>query len=113
MEQEFWQVADALLAGGKIVIDRPAGSRHPQWPDSVYPLDYGYVAGTSAMDGEGVDLWRGTAPVQKLDGLLVSVDLLKRDVEIKLLLGCMPEEKVRILAFMNRTASRKVLLVER
>ena len=113
MEQEFWPAADALLAGGKIVIDRPAGSRHPQWLDSVYPLDYGYVAGTSAMDGEGVDLWRGTAPVQKLDGLLVSVDLLKRDVEIKLLLGCMSEEKARILAFMNRTSSRKVLLVER
>lgn len=113
MEQAFWQAADALLTDGKIVIDRPAGFRHPQWPDSVYPLDYGYVAGTSVMDGEGVDLWRGTAPVQKLDGLLVSVDLHKRDVEIKLLRGCMPEEKACILAFMNRTASRKVLLVER
>ena len=26
----------------------------------VYPLDYGYLQGTSSSDGEGIDVWRGS-----------------------------------------------------
>ena len=33
------------------VIDRPAGSRHPRYPDMIYPVNYGYVQGVFAGDG--------------------------------------------------------------
>ena len=73
----FWQAMDQLLAHSKIAIDRPRGSQHPRYPKMVYPLDYGYLEGTSAMDGEGVDVWVGTSPVNGLDALLCVVDLPK------------------------------------
>ncbi len=55
----FWQLADQLVREHPIVIDRPRGSRHPRYPAVVYPLDYGYLDGTTAIDGGGVDCWRG------------------------------------------------------
>ena len=57
---EFWKLLDQLIEGGEIVVDRPKGSRHPEHRDIVYPLDYGYITGTLAPDGEGVDLWLGS-----------------------------------------------------
>lgn len=33
-------------------IDRPIGSRHPLYPDTVYPVNYGFVDGVIAGDGE-------------------------------------------------------------
>ena len=44
------------------------------------------------MDGEGIDVWRGTRPRPSVDGVICKVDLLKRDSEIIILLGCTAEE---------------------
>ena len=72
---QFWQALDQLLARSALVIDRPKGSSHPRFPEMVYPLDYGYLENTASMDGEGVDVWVGTAQPPALDGLLWVVDL--------------------------------------
>jgi len=39
-----------------IEIDRPIGSRHPQW-GFIYPVNYGYVPGFPAPDGEDLDVY--------------------------------------------------------
>jgi inorganic pyrophosphatase len=39
-----------------VVIDRPLGSRHPQW-GFVYPLNYGRVPGVPGGDGEDLDAY--------------------------------------------------------
>ncbi len=39
-----------------IEIDRPIGSRHPQW-GFIYPVNYGYVPGIPAPDGEDLDVY--------------------------------------------------------
>jgi len=39
-----------------IKIDRPIGSRHPQW-GFIYPVNYGYVPGILAPDGEDLDAY--------------------------------------------------------
>ena len=98
---QFWQALDQLLARSALVIDRPKDSSHPRFPEMVYPLDYGYLENTASMDGEGVDVWVGTAQPPALDGLLWVVDLPKGDVEVKLLYGCTPQE--RELAFQFQT----------
>jgi inorganic pyrophosphatase len=44
---------------GKIVdltIDRPLGSKHPKH-GFVYPVNYGFVPGTEAPDGEELDVY--------------------------------------------------------
>jgi len=79
----------------------------------VYPLDYGYLAGTSAGDGDGIDVWRGSLAESQLDAIVCTVDLVKRDVEIKLLLGCTAEEQSVICDFHNDSESMAAILVQR
>ena len=110
---EFWGSVDKLIANSHIVIDRPKDSAHPKYPHCIYPVDYGYLAETTAMDGCGIDLWRGSKHEQTADALICTVDLLKRDSEIKLLIGCTDAEKQLILAFHNDSEFMKGILIER
>ena len=110
---EFWKTLDTLMAESEIVIDRPKHSRHPKYPEMIYPLDYGYLAGTSSMDGKGVDLWRGSLENGKIQGIIVTVDLWKRDSEIKLLVGMTEEEISIALDFMNEPGVMAGMLVRR
>ena len=110
---EFWAALDKLAETSQIVIDRPKGSAHPRFTQYIYPLDYGYLEGTSSMDGEDIDLWLGTDPAGKLTAILCTVDLIKRDSEIKLLLGCTEEEIQTVLAFHNQSELMRGMLVRR
>ena len=112
MQESFWTHLDALLRSSELVIDRPRGSAHPRSPAVLYPLDYGYLKGTAGGDGEGIDVWRGSLPSAHLDAVVCTVDLDKRDAEIKLLLGCTATEKQAICAF-HAGASAGVLLIAR
>ncbi|MDR3085665.1 MAG: inorganic pyrophosphatase [Christensenellaceae bacterium] len=110
---EFWLALDRLIEQNKPVIDRPKGSAHPRYPGMIYPLDYGYLRGTSAQDGGGIDCFLGSQAEAALAGILVTVDLLKRESEIKLLLGCTCEEMALAQAFLSDSCQMKALLVER
>ena len=111
-DEEFWHKLDALVAEHEIVIDRPKGSAHPRYPSLIYPLDYGYLKDTASMDGDGIDVWLGSAGDRKLDAIIVTVDLFKKDSEIKLLLGCTAEDKQTILKMLNERMM-SAILVER
>ena len=110
---DFWLGLENLVAVGKVVIDRPRGSVHPRYPGVVYPLDYGYVEGTTSTDGHGVDLWRGSLPGTPLVGIVCTVDMLKRDVEIKLLLGCTAQDIEAVLLFTNDSDKMSGIVVGR
>jgi len=75
------------------------GSRHPRYPEVQYPLDYGYLQGSHAGDGAEIDCWVGSLTERTVTGVAVTVDLLKREAELKVLLGCTPEEMQTISAF--------------
>lgn len=113
MNIEFWNTIDKLVEESEIVIDRPKGTIHPRYPDFVYRVDYGYLKNTSSMDGGGIDIWKGTAPEQKVDAIICIVDLLKRDSEIKILIGCTEVEKDIIYRTHNETESMKGIMVRR
>jgi len=88
MNKFFWQTRADLVVSRPIVIDPPRGKTHPGYPEFVYSLDYGYVEGTSASDGDGIDVWVGSQEEYFQKGILCTYDALDRDSEIKLLLGC-------------------------
>ena len=113
MNEQFWQAMDHLVSQSRIVIDRPKGSAHPHYPDLVYPLDYGYLENSSSMDGEGIDVWIGSDVHGKVDSLVCTVDLVKRDSEIKLLIGCTDAEKQEVLALHNQSRYMKAILISR
>ncbi len=108
----FWRHLDTLIDTSAWVIDRPKDSTHPRYPELVYPLDYGYLQGTHAGDGQGIDIWRGTEN-NGLDAILCTADLHKKDVEIKLLIHCTEDEKQTVLAFHNQSESMAAMLIRR
>jgi inorganic pyrophosphatase len=112
MENDFWVYVERLIAASSWVIDRPKGSTHPSYADMVYPVDYGYLLGTRSMDGAGIDVWVGSQDTKMAKGLVCTVDLKKRDAEIKILIGCTDHETQEILAFLNDHDMR-VLYVNR
>ena len=73
---------------GKLVtvtVDRPLGSRHPRYPNTVYPINYGFVEGVAAKDGEWQDTYiLGVAePVPAFEGRVIAVIHRLNDVEDK------------------------------
>ncbi len=98
---EFWARLDSLIASNVVIIDRPKGSQHPRYPDIIYPLDYGYLKNTTGGDGHEIDIWMGSMLVTKLVGIACTVDLLKCDAEVKLLIGCTPSEIKMVNHFHN------------
>lgn len=109
---EFWSALDTLLSQSEIIIDRPRGSAHPRFPDFIYPLDYGYLQNTTSMDGGGIDVWVGSGE-KTLDAVMCIVDFMKRDSEIKLLVGCTEDEKVTVYETHNETPFMKGILIRR
>jgi inorganic pyrophosphatase len=109
----FWEHLDSLLQSAQIVIDRPRGSTHPRYPSYIYPLDYGYLEGTSGGDGQEIDVWRGSLPEDRLDAIVCTVDLLKKDAEVKLLLGCTDQEMTIVSEFHNNGRDMAAMLVRR
>ena len=113
LENSFWEYLDRLLDGSRLVIDRPKGSNHPRFPNFTYPFDYGYLDGTSSADGDGIDVWVGSRGDKSLDAVIVTVDLEKRDSEIKLLLGCEAEDTEIILRAHNDSPTNAAILLKR
>lgn len=101
MNDRFWRGLDELVVAHTLKVDRPQGSAHPRYPAVIYPFDYGYLEGTQSGDGDGVDMWVGSLPEKRVMGIVCTVDADKRDVEVKLLLGCSPREAQDIVRFHN------------
>lgn len=109
----FWKAIDTLVSSGKIVIDRPKGTAHPRFPNVIYPVDYGYIENTSATDGGGIDIWRGSLESGTVNAIICTVDLMKKDSEIKVLIGCTDAEINTIYEFHNDSEFMKGILVHR
>lgn len=109
----FWEALEQLVDNSEIVIDRPKGSVHPNYPDFLYKVDYGYLKETTSMDGGGIDVWVGSKSAKTIDAVICIVDLLKRDSEIKILIGCTFEEMEIIYQTHNETQYMKGLLIRR
>ena len=101
INNQFWQRIDTLVASSKIIIDRPKGTAHPKYPSFIYPLDYGFLENTNASDGQEVDIWQGSLKKKTATAILCTIDILKNDVETKILIGCSLEEEKTILKVMN------------
>lgn len=110
---DFWMALDELVSSSEIIIDRPKGTAHPKYPDFIYKVDYGYLKNTSSMDGAGIDVWVGSGNGKYTDAIMVIVDLLKRDSEIKILVSCTEEEKDLIYQAHNETPYMKGILIRR
>ncbi len=68
-----------------VIVDRPMGTRHPSHPDILYPVNYGYVPGIMAGDGEEQDAYilGLSEPVDRFSGRVIAVIHRLNDAEDK------------------------------
>lgn len=68
-----------------VVVDRPLGSCHPEYPDLVYPVNYGFIPGILAGDGEEQDAYilGVEEPAGCFTGRVIAVIHRQDDVEDK------------------------------
>ena len=68
-----------------VTVDRPLGSHHPVHKELCYLVNYGYVEGIMAPDGEEQDAYvlGVDEPVEVFVGKVVAVVHRKNDVEDK------------------------------
>lgn len=101
MAADFFESASDLVRRSDIIIDRPAGQPHLKTPEAIYPINYGYLADTTGGDGAGIDVFVGSAAGTGVIGVALTVDLVKRDAEVKLLLDRTPAETRRVESFLR------------
>lgn len=76
-----------------VIVDRPLGSYHPKHKELFYPINYGYLEGIIAPDGEEQDAYiiGVDKPVKEFTGKVIAIIKRKDDVEDKLVVA--PQNK--------------------
>lgn len=69
----------------RVVIDRPLGSYHPKHKDMYYPVNYGFIEGIIAPDGEEQDAYilGVPEPVSEFTGKIIAIIHRRDDIEEK------------------------------
>ena len=107
----FWQKVDTLYLSSDLTINQPKGSTHAFYNNLVYPVDYGTL-GDDVSD-EKINVYVGSLNTSRVDALVVCADILKKDIEVKLLAGCTDDETRKILEFLNQTDFQKTVIIRR
>ena len=68
-----------------VIVDRPLGSYHPKHKDLYYHVNYGYIEGVMALDGEEQDAYilGVDKPVETFVGKVIAIIHRENDVEDK------------------------------
>lgn len=68
-----------------VIVDRKMGTYHPEHPGLYYPVNYGYIPGTLAPDGEEQDAYilGVDEPVEEFTGKVIGIIHRRDDVEEK------------------------------
>ncbi|MBR1811054.1 MAG: inorganic pyrophosphatase [Clostridia bacterium] len=100
-----------------VKVDRPMGSVHPKHNDIVYSVNYGYVEGIFALDGEEQDAYvlGIDQPVDEFTGHLIAVIHRFDDVEDKWVvapagMNFTAEEIIAQTAFQERFFYSEIIL---
>ena len=72
-----------------VIIDRPLGSSHPNYPNLIYLTNYGYVPNTVSGDGEELDCYilGEYKPLKEYKGECIAVIHLIEDDDDKLIIA--------------------------
>jgi len=76
----------------KVIIDRPLGSKHPDF-NVIYEVNYGYLPDTKSPDGDEIDVYvlGIKKPLKEFEGKVIAIIHRINDNENKLVVA--PENK--------------------
>ncbi len=109
----FWQKVDSLFLSSGFRITRKKGDVHPVFKNLIYPLEYGHINDTKSVSGEGVSVYAGSLDRNHITALAVAADILSKELDVKVLVGCTEEEVEEVLRFLNQTDFQKTVLIRR
>ena len=68
-----------------VIVDRPLKTCHPNYPEIVYKVNYGYIKGIFAPDGEEQDAYilGVNMPVRRFTGKVIAIVRRINDIEDK------------------------------
>ncbi|HEV2129347.1 MAG TPA: inorganic diphosphatase [Thermomicrobiales bacterium] len=100
-----------------VIVDRPMGSRHPEFPELAYPVNYGYIPNTEAGDMEPLDAYvlGVEVPISSFIGEVIAIVVRHDDTEDKLAVaptGLRPPrgEIERATRFQERFFAREIIM---
>lgn len=92
-----------------VKVDRPLGSCHPEYEGLSYPVNYGYIEGISAPDGEEQDAYilGIDEPVKTYTGKIIAIihrydDIEEKWVVVPETMSFTPEEIMEQVAFQEQ-----------
>lgn len=108
----FWQKVDTLYLSSDIVVTQERNSTHPKHPNLQYPCRYGYLKTLNDEKEDLISCFIGSGQ-KAVNAIIICADILKKDLETKVLIGTKCEEEEAILHFLNQTEFQKTIIVRR
>ena len=100
-----------------VTVDRPLGSSHPDYPDMIYPVNYGFIEGVIAPDGEEQDAYilGVDSPVKTFTGKIIAIVHRSDDVEEKWVVcpegqSFRKEDIARLIHFQEKYFHSEILM---
>ena len=101
----------------KVIVDRTLGTYHPKYKDIYYSVNYGYVEGVIAPDGEEQDAYilGINEPIKEFDGKVIAVIHRYDDIEEKWIvvpehLSLSKDEIMRQVDFQERFFESEIIM---
>ena len=99
----------------QIIVDRPLGSKHPKH-DFIYEVNYGYIKGILAPDGEELDAYvlGINKPVKQYTGICIAIAHRKDNDDDKLIvvpkgIDINNEEIMRLINFQEKWFDTEII----
>lgn len=108
----FWQKIDSLYLSGDFKVLYKKGTKHPNFPNLVFPADYGMIETLSSNNKETIRFYRGNKS-KEIDAVVISANILEREIRAVVLVGLSEKEEQAVLTMMNQTEYQKAVLIRR
>ncbi len=102
-----------------VTVDRPLGTFHPKHSDIYYSVNYGYIKGIIAPDGEEQDAYilGIDEPVEQFTGVVIAIVNRKNDVEDKWIVvpygvAFTKEEIIKMIYFQEKYFLSEIIMKE-
>lgn len=108
----FWQKLDALYLSCDYKTIYKKGEVVREFSTSPLPCDFGIMVNINSDSQFNMQVFKGKKN-DKIDSVIVVVNLLTRNVNVIALVGCEVALKEKILSFLNQNDYRKTIILNR
>lgn len=109
----FWQKIDTLIFSSQFEILYKKGETHAEYKSFSYPVDFGCLTEIKKEEGDKISVFKGSGSKMTCNAVVITADILKKELKANILIDCTEEEEKKILEFLNKTDLQKAVLIHR